>query len=91
MSIQNTLYVDLEISTSKEEFELSIEEAYVSSYIDADVYEGQYTVTPSFEIQTLQTKNKVLTNDIAVNAIEVSRVSNLQGGKTVYIGGIINA
>lgn len=53
-------------------------------------YEGEYEVKPMFEAQTLPTKEKILTEDITVNAIEVSRVTNQNGGKTVYIGGVIN-
>ncbi len=53
-------------------------------------YEGEYEVKPMFEAQTLPTKEKILTEDITVNAIEVARVSNQNGGKTVYIGGVVN-
>lgn len=54
------------------------------------VYTGEYEVDPDFERTILETKNKVLTDDLVVNPIEVSRVSNTSGGTTVYIGGIIN-
>ena len=53
-------------------------------------YDGEYEIKPTFEAQILPTKAKVLTDDITVNAIEVSRTTNLSGGKTVYIGGLIN-
>lgn len=55
-----------------------------------ETYEGPYTVDPDFEGQILDTNRKVMTDDVTVNAIEVQRVSNLSGGVTVYIGGIIN-
>jgi len=87
----NSLYIDFETDLSKEVIEVELEVAFNSTIIEGDVYDGEYVAKPSFETQTLHTKNKVLTNDVTVNAIEVSRVSNLQGGKTVYIGGIINA
>lgn len=54
-----------------------------------DIYDGDYTIDPSFELQTLETENKLMREDVNVNPIEVSRVSNLSGGVTVYIGGII--
>lgn len=51
-------------------------------------YEGEYTVKPDFAVQTLPTTDKTLRDDVTVEAIEVSRVSNQAGGTTVYIGGI---
>lgn len=52
-------------------------------------YEGEYEVNPDFSTQILQTKNKAMRDDVTVHPIEVQRVSNAKGGKTVYIGGII--
>lgn len=56
---------------------------------DVEVYGGAYTVEPDFTEQVLATKNKMLIDDVTVNAIEIQRVSNASGGKTVYIGGVI--
>ena len=55
-----------------------------------EIYDGEYEVSPTFEDQTLHTEHKYMTNDVIVDAIEVSRTTNPSGGKTVYIGGIIN-
>ena len=49
-------------------------------------YEGEYEVEPTFAQQTLPTTNKFLSQDITIDEIRVSKVSNLFGGKTVYIG-----
>lgn len=57
---------------------------------EGDIYEGPYTINPAFRRITLSTKNKILTENINVTPIDVQRVSNLSGGKTVYIGGVIN-
>ncbi len=56
---------------------------------DAETYKGAYIVDPDFTTQTLATKYKRMSDDVTVNAIEVQRVSNTAGGRTVYIGGII--
>ena len=56
---------------------------------DLPTYTGVTEVDPDFNGVTLQTANKVLVNNITVNPIEVESVSNLSGGRTVYIGGII--
>lgn len=57
--------------------------------IEAETYKGQYIVDPNFSTQVLPTGNKRMTDDVQINAIEIQRVSNLAGGRTVYIGGII--
>lgn len=58
---------------------------------DAEIYNGEYTVTPQFDDPTvLKTKDKLLTDDVIVKPIEIFRTSNPSGGKTVYIGGNIN-
>lgn len=56
---------------------------------DAPVYTGDTTVDPDFTGTVLQTAQKIVTNNITVNPIQVESVSNIQGGRTVYIGGII--
>lgn len=56
---------------------------------EVDVYEGRTRVEPDFDGVTLETDHKYLLDDITVNPIQVESVSNLSGGKTVYIGGII--
>lgn len=59
----------------------------IPTYIDVDLYEGEYEVTPKFASVELATQNKTLVQDITVNAIPVSITENLSGGNTVYIGG----
>ena len=55
-----------------------------------ETYNGAYIVDPDFTGETLETRGKMMRDDVTVKPIEVARVSNTQGGKTVYIGGIIN-
>ena len=57
---------------------------------DLPAYTGTYNVDPKFEAQKLATNGKKMRDDVTVEAIEVQRVSNTSGGKTVYIGGLIN-
>lgn len=52
-------------------------------------YDGSYVVTPDWEEQTLETKDKVMSDDVTIQSIQLESVSNLSGGRTVYIGGII--
>lgn len=52
-----------------------------------DPYEGDYTVTPKMEAQSLPTTNKTLSKDVLVEEIPVFQTENISGGFTVIIGG----
>ena len=53
----------------------------------ADIYDGEYIVTPKpFTEQTLETKEKLMTDDVTVLAIPYYETSNVSG-ITIYIGG----
>lgn len=51
-----------------------------------DKYEGSYTVVPSEFEQTLNTKFRVMSNDVTVRSIPTYRVANAAGGDTFTIG-----
>lgn len=38
-------------------------------YVERDPYEGEYVVTPSDQVQTLETKNLWMTGNVVVGAI----------------------
>ena len=61
---------------------------YNSEYPD---YDGDYTIAPDWEAQTLATRNKVMHSDVTVEAIYLNSAQNPSGGNTVYIGGLIDA
>lgn len=48
-------------------------------------YSGSYEFTPQTEGQTIETKNKIMTDDIEISPIPYEEVPN-QYGNTVYIG-----
>lgn len=52
-----------------------------------DPYRGDYDITPKYIEQVLETRNKVLTDDVTVYSIPVNVTTNPQGGNTVVIGG----
>lgn len=64
---QNNVPVNVTVSDDSESFGLGIETQIVASV--ASEYEGPYSVTPSEEAQTLQTKNFRMTDNIVVNPI----------------------
>lgn len=53
---------------------------------DYEIYKGDYEVKPSFENQTLKTKNFAMEKDVNVKPISVTKVSNTSGGNTIIIG-----
>lgn len=59
-----------------------------SSYVinDAEIYEGEHIITPKpFQQQELETKDKILKENIKVKEIPYFETSNIYGN-TVYIG-----
>jgi hypothetical protein len=79
---------DLEIDS--QEYDLEIDEIVEVINLEGDIFDGSYIYTPKFIQQIIETRNKTLKDNITLEAIEVARVSNTSGGKTVYIGGIFN-
>lgn len=55
----------------------------------AEVYDGDYDVTPQVTPQVLQTRQKLMREDLRVKAIPYYDVANLAGGSTVYIAAVI--
>ena len=53
------------------------------------VYDGEYEVIPKIEEQSLATKNKSMTDDVHIQPIPYSEVSNTEGGVTVNIAYIM--
>jgi len=49
-------------------------------------YDGDYVVDPRKVLQQLETNQKSMNDDVTVNPIFYSEVSNPQGGNTVTIG-----
>ena len=59
----------------------------VPVYEDVPLYEGKYTVAPKLSEQTLPTRKKFLSEDVRIEKIPITRVSNTSGGNTIIIGG----
>lgn len=51
-----------------------------------NVYTGGYNVIPRVYQQKLETKDKVMTDDVTVEVIPLAKVINLSNGYTVTIG-----
>ncbi len=49
-------------------------------------FDGSYTVIPAVAAKSLQTKDRLMSDDVTVTAIPYYEVSNPQGGSTIVIG-----
>ena len=58
----------------------------VPVYKDIPEYEGMYDVTPRVVEQRMETKDKIMKDDVTIKSIPFFNVSNTSGGCTVYIG-----
>lgn len=77
--------------TGKLSGKLTPQNTVISGEVSSDIlaakkYPGPYNVVPRKVDQTLDTADKLLTDDITVDAINYSEVDNPVGGKTVNIG-----
>lgn len=63
---------------------------YIGTYTPEGIeqYEGDYTVTPKVSEQELQTKNKMMKENVTIEQIPFHEFSN-ETGTTVVIGGIL--
>lgn len=82
----NRLDVDFELDPST----MAVYFGEIVPIGDLPTYTGAYDVDPKFTAQKLATNGKKMLDDVTVEAIEIQRVSNTSGGRTVYIGGLIN-
>ena len=64
---QNNVPVNITVSDNSESIGLDIETQIVASV--ASEYEGPYTVTPSESVQTLETDEKLMADNVTVGAI----------------------
>ncbi len=54
--------------------------------VEGTPYEGEYMVTPTKQAQVLETRGKVMSDDLTIGCIPYAAVSNEYGGLTVTIG-----
>ena len=55
---------------------------------DGETYEGPYTIRPAIDAQIMETNNKLMTDDVTIQAIPYHSVDNAEMGQTVIIGGV---
>lgn len=60
--------------------------AIIQRSASGEYYTGEYVVTPSTQEQNLETKNKVMSDNVKIEEIPYYETSNPSGGYTVIIG-----
>lgn len=72
-------------SEENEVFPVEFQDLYFTerSY---EFFEGPYYVTPMVSEQSLETKDKLMKENVEVAAIPFFQVSNPSGGSTIFIG-----
>lgn len=53
---------------------------------NGEVYEGEYEVTPRVYQQVLETRDKIMLNDVVVHIIPLAKTLNTSNGYTATIG-----
>ena len=80
----NPVEVHVSIQSNNVTYHVGFNEAIISGG-SLPWYDGSYTVQPKIVSQTLNTKQMSMKDDVTVEAIPYSEVTNPQGGKTVNI------
>lgn len=86
---------ELSIDGRRIEGELSSGEVVLDTYLEIGSdgrlpnYDGDYVITPKTYQQTLPTKNTSMLDDITIDPIPYSEVSNPSGGNTINIAYIL--
>ena len=83
VTVDMTLDVDVTMAENAYDVSADIGEfTYIGSY---ETYQGSYDVTPTSAVQTLDTNDKLMTDDVTVRAIPYYETRNVSG-TTIYIG-----
>lgn len=81
----------IEMNIKSKQIPITLEvKDYIGTHTPEEIetYDGDYAVIPKTVEQELETKNKLMKDDVAVQKIPYHEVSN-QTGTTAVIGGIL--
>lgn len=78
--------IDLVVTNRNQKVDIKQDVIVVPVYEDVPEYQGEYEVTPRVVEQRMETKDKLLKDDVTIKSIPFFNVSNTSGGNTVYIG-----
>lgn len=76
----------LHLSEEKSKLVLTVSASFNGNVYE--IYDGDYIVNPKVTSQELETKDKVLEDNVTINAIYYNETENQGGGYTAQIGEI---
>lgn len=77
---------DIPMHIKRPAIQMSVQPAVIVYAEDAKKYDGEYTVEPDWHDQTLETKDKIMVDDMTVKTIHMWEFDNDAGGVTCVIG-----
>jgi len=77
--------VNLEIEFNPVELEFEIGTPIIKEYIEAEPYTGDYDITPTEEIQILQTEKKQMINNVIIQPIPLNYGRITRNGSIIII------
>ena len=77
---------EVQFNKTDQRFNIKFNNLQQVTMVEAELYEGDYEVTPREASQTLATREKFMTDDVKIKAIPFFNVGNTSGGSTVFIG-----
>lgn len=83
VSILNTKGKNVQIKNT-------IVERIIEHECEYDFYDGDYIITSDVKNQTIETKNKIMKDNIVILKIPIWETSNEANGTTFYIGDGVN-
>lgn len=69
------IYVEMTVAESEQRHDMTLS-TEIRPVIDVPEYDGEYTVTPTEEAQTLETNGKRMTDDVTIEAIQPNYVGS---------------
>lgn len=78
--------INLSVTNTNQNVGIRQDVITIPVYKDVPEYQGAYDITPKVVEQRMETKDKLMTDDVTIKSIPFFNVSNTSGGSTVYIG-----
>lgn len=79
--------INVTFNETTQKLDLGFTDLQVIHIRDVDPYTGEYECTPCFEDCCMETKNKIMLDNLIIHSIPCEETTNPEGGLTLNIGG----
>lgn len=76
----------ININSQESEERIDVKFSSFQTVTDADIYEDSYEIIPKTTEQVMETKQKLMADDVTIRKIPFYETSNNTGGTTITIG-----